>query len=154
MRTAPAPEQPTGPARFDGVPFRTEWTASKTVMLTRGRYQEPAAPGSASQVVIVLSDKGASGIVDGRETAAAVLTTSGGGSGTFFDLVLLVRRPAGWKHTDTAFLGDRVKVHSIMLAGKDIIVDLIEQGPGDPMCCPTLRRTKRYRVQDGRFNTQ
>jgi hypothetical protein len=87
----------------------------------------------------------------GRETAAAVLISSGGGSGTFYDLVLLIWGPDGWKHMDTAPLGDRVKVHSVSLAGREILVDLTEQGPDDPMCCPTLRRTKHYLVQDGRL---
>ncbi|HET6364967.1 MAG TPA: hypothetical protein VFG02_07945 [Nitrospirota bacterium] len=151
VRTATTPARPSGMSAFDGVRFRTEWTASGTVVLTKGRYVEPAEPGSASQVVIQLSDKGAKGIVDGRETAAAVLVSSGGGSGTFYDLVLVIWGPDGWKHTDTALLGDRVKVHSVSLADREIIVDLTEQGPNDPLCCPTLRRTKRYLVQDGRL---
>ncbi len=149
VRTATTPERASGMSEFDGVRFRTEWTDAGTVVLTKGRYVEPAAPGSTSRVVIQLSDKRAKGTVDGRETAAAVLVSSGGGSGTFYDLVLMTRGPDGWKHTDTAFLGDRVKVHSVALAGREIIVDVTEQGPDDPMCCPTLRRTKRYLVQDG-----
>src|SRR5512143_2717334 len=151
VRTAITPERTSERSAFDGVRFRTEWTDSGTVVLTKGRYVEPAEPGSASQVVIQLSDKGAKGIVDGRETAAAVLISSGGGSGTFYDLVLVIWGPDGWKHTDTALLGDRVKVHSVSLAGREITVDLTEQGPDDPLCCPTLRRTKRYLVQDGRL---
>jgi len=154
VRTATTPERPLGMSAFDGVRFRTEWTDSGTVVLTKGRHAEPAEPGSASQVVILLSDKGAKGIVDGRETAAAVLISSGGGSGTFYDLVLLIWGPDGWKHMDTAPLGDRVKVHSVSLAGREILVDLTEQGPDDPMCCPTLRRTKHYLVQDGRLKVR
>lgn len=151
VKTVTTPERALGRSAFDGVRFRTEWTDSGTVVLTKGKYVEPAEPGSASQVVIQLSDKGAKGIVDGRETAAAVLVSSGGGSGTFYDLVLVIWGPDGWKHTDTALLGDRVKVHSVSLAGREITVDLTEQGPDDPLCCPTLRRTKRYLVQDGRL---
>jgi hypothetical protein len=151
VRTVTPPERPSGMSAFDGVRLRTEWTDSGTVVLTKGRYVEPAEPGSTSQVVIQLSDKGAKGLVDGREIAAAVLISSGGGSGTFYDLVLLIWGPDGWKHMDTSPLGDRVKVHSISLAGREIIVDLTQQGPDDPMCCPTLRRTKRYLVEDGRL---
>ena len=151
VKTATTPERASGMSAFDGVRFRTEWTDSGTVVLTKGRYVEPAEPGSASQVVIQLSDRGAKGIVDGRETAAAVLISSGGGSGTFYDLVLLIWGQDGWKQTDTTPLGDRVKVHSVTLSGREVIVDLTEQGPDDPMCCPTLRRTKRYEVQAGRL---
>lgn len=153
VRTSITPERASGISEFDGVRFRTEWTDSGTAVLTKGRYIEHAAPGSDSQVVILLSDKRAKGIVDGKETAVAMLISSGGGSGTFYDLVLMIRGPDGWMHMDTASLGDRVKVHSIALAGREIIVDLTEQGPDDPMCCPTLRRTKRYLVQDGHLNT-
>jgi hypothetical protein len=154
VRTVTPPERPSGMSAFDGVLFHTEWTDSSTVVLTKGRYVEPDEPGSTSQVVIQLSEKGAKGPVDGREIAAAVLISSGGGSGTFYDLVLLIWGPNGWKHTDTAPLGDRVKVHSVSLAGREIIVDLTEQGPDDPMCCPTLRRTRRYLVQDGRLRVR
>jgi hypothetical protein len=154
VRTVPPPAETMEVPGFDGIPFRTEWSASGTAVLAQGRYVEPAAPKSASQVVITLSDKRAKGVVDGRETAAAVLVSSGGGSGTFYDLVLLVRGPEGWKHTDTALLGDRVKVHSVTLAGREVAVDLTEQGPDDPMCCPTHRRTKRYLVQDGRLKVR
>jgi hypothetical protein len=151
VRTVTAPERPSGMSAFDGVRFRTEWTYSGIVVLTKGRYVEPAEPGSASLVVIQLSDKGAKGPVDSREIAAAVLITSGGGSGTFYDLALLIWGSDGWKHMDTAPLGDRVKVHSVSLVGREINVNLTEQGPDDPMCCPTLRRTKHYLVQDGRL---
>jgi hypothetical protein len=149
VRTVPPPKEAVEPPGFDSIPFRTGWTASGMAVLKKGRYIEPAAPGSASEVVITLSDKRAKGIVDGRDTVVAVLVSSGGGSGTFYDLVLIIKGPDGWKHRDTAFLGDRVKVHAVTLAGREVAVDLTEQGPDDPMCCPTHRRTKRYRVQDG-----
>jgi hypothetical protein len=147
----PAPDHPPEPPGFDGVRFRTEWTESGTAVLTKGRYVEPAAPGSSLGVEITLSDKQAKSIVGGRETVVAVLISSGGGSGTFYDLVLLVRGPDGWKHSDTTRLGDRVKVHAVSFAGPEVAVDMTEQGPDDPLCCPTLRRTRRYLVQGGRL---
>ncbi|MGE5301349.1 MAG: hypothetical protein ACM3MB_10395 [Acidobacteriota bacterium] len=50
-------------------------------------------------------------------------------------------------NTDIAFLGDRVKVHSLEIRDNQFVVAMTTHGPRDPMCCPTLEVKKRFAVQ-------
>ena len=39
------------------IEYLSEWTASGKAMLTDGEYRESIAPGSASKIVVILSDR-------------------------------------------------------------------------------------------------
>ena len=103
---------------------------------------------------VKLTDRQAFGAVNGRDAAAVVIVTNTGGSGTFYDLALLVKGEGGWVNVDTYFLGDRVKVHSIGMGKGEITVAMTMHGPGDALCCPTEERTRRFAVQADRLVDQ
>jgi hypothetical protein len=88
---------------------------------------------------------------DGREDAAVILLGSGGGSGVFVDLAVVLDRNGVPVHAASAPLGDRVQVHEIRIEGNDILVDVTQQGPGDPACCPTQNVTRKFHFADGRL---
>jgi hypothetical protein len=88
---------------------------------------------------------------DGREDAAVILLGSGGGSGVFVDLAVVLDRNGVPVHAASAPLGDRVQVHEIRIEGSDVLVDVTQQGPGDPACCPTQNVTRRFHFADGRL---
>jgi hypothetical protein len=136
---------------FDRVIFNSKWTQSGTVQLSYGQYRESIAPGSATETVVKLGEEIAYGEISGLDAAAVILFTNSGGSGTFFDLALLVRMNTGWINTDVAFIGDRVTVHSLTFEDEAIIVDMTTHGPDDPMCCPTVRQEQRFTVKDNRL---
>jgi hypothetical protein len=136
---------------FDRVEFHSKWTQSGTVQLTYGQYRESVAPGSATETVVKLGEEIAYGRINGMDAAAVILFTNSGGSGTFFDLALLVRMNTEWINTDVEFLGDRVTIHSLSFENEAIIVDMTSHGPDDPMCCPTLRQEQRFTVEDNRL---
>ena len=136
---------------FDKIVFLSSWTKSGEVQLVNGEYRRPAAPGSATQTVVKLTDAKAFGKLEGKEAGAVVLVTDPGGSGTFYDLALLVRGPQGWINQDIAFLGDRIKIHSLAITDNEMVVDMTTQGPGDPMCCPTLHVVQRFIWKDNRL---
>ncbi len=118
-----------------------------TVTLTNGEYRAPAAPGSASQVVVQLTDTVAYGTLNGRPVAVVVLTASTGGSGTFYYLALVVDQGGQPVNVATTLLGDRVKINSVSITGGQIVVDLVTQGPNDPMTAPTLHQVWKYELQ-------
>lgn len=136
---------------FDKIVFLSTWTPSGKVQLVNGQYREPAAPGSAAETVVKLSDAIAFGKLEGRDAAAVILVTDPGGSGTFYDLALLLKGPQGWMNQDIAFLGDRTKIDSLTIANDAIAVDMTIQGPGDAMCCPTRRVVQRFVLRDNRL---
>ena len=141
----------TAAVDLESMTFLSSWFPSGRVTLSRGEYREPAAPGSASEIVVTLSDKRAFGLIEGKETGAVVLVTSTAGTGTFYDLALLSKDAEGWVNTDTLLLGDRVKVHSVEIENNDIVVPMTTHGPQDPMCCPTFEVKKRFTVQGKRL---
>jgi hypothetical protein len=67
--------------------YQSYITQSGTAPLVDGEYREPAAPGSAEETVVILTDSIATGDLngDGVPDAAAVLATNTGGSGVFID---------------------------------------------------------------------
>ena len=144
-------EAPSSELDLDQVSFLSAWTASGIVRLTNGAYREPAAPESAAELVIQATGHIARGEINGTPSAAVILTTNAGGSGTFFDLALLQWQSSTWINTDTIELGDRVEVHSVNMEEGTIRIDLTTHGPGDPMCCPSLRMERYYIVQNNRL---
>jgi heat shock protein HslJ len=152
--SAVAPANPVAPPAdidLDQVIFLSGWTRDGTVRLIDGEYREPAAPGSAADLVIQAAGDIARGELNANPSAAIVLVTNAGGSGTFFDLALLRWQSGRWINTDTAELGDRVQVHTVAIEADTIRIDLTTHGPGDPMCCPSLRVERLFTVQDDRL---
>jgi len=99
------------------------------------------------------TDTVAFGDFDGDEAkdAAIVLVSNTGGSGVFEDIVLVRGTTGAPRVSNALLLGDRVKVQNIVVTRGEILVDLIQQGPNDPMCCPTERATRRFRLDRDRL---
>jgi heat shock protein HslJ len=138
-------------ADLESMTFLSTWFPTGKVTLSNGEYRGPAAPGSASEVAVKLAGKSVFGFIDGRETGAVVLVTEPGGSGTFYDLALLVNKAGKWTNTDIFLLGDRVKVHSVKITHNQIVVEMRAHAPRDPMCCPTREMKKRFAVHENRL---
>jgi heat shock protein HslJ len=133
--------------------YRSEWTASGTAQLADGEYSETITPGAASKIVIKLHWHMAFGYTgdgtpsDGAPFAAVILLTNSGGSGTFYDLVAVVDREGKPVEVASTLLGDRVQIESLAVEKGEIVVQMVQQGPDDPMCCPTQRVVVRYALQ-------
>jgi hypothetical protein len=136
-------------ALLQNLEYRSALTRSGKAPLVNGQYREPAAPGSASSTMVTLTDAVAAGDLtgDGTPGAVVVLATNTGGSGTFMDLAAVALQAAAPVNVATVLLGDRVKINSLSLQNGAITVDMITQGPADPMCCPTQHVLEVYRLQ-------
>jgi len=138
-------------ADLQSMTFLSTWFPSGKVTLSNGEYREPAAPGSASETVVRMSDKKVFGMIQGKETGAAVLVTSTAGTGMFYDLALVSREEAGWVNSDIVLLGDRVKVHSLAIENNEIVLEMTTHTPNDPMCCPSFETRKSFAVEGNRL---
>jgi hypothetical protein len=145
MLPAPAPADPAA------MTYRSPWLEVGQVTLAQGVYRAPAAPGSAAELVVRLTDWQTFGTLAGKEAGAVVLVTQTGGTGTFYDLALLVPERSGWVNSDLVLLGDRVDIHELVIRDNQVVVDMTTQGPQDPMCCPTLQVERRFAVQAGKL---
>lgn len=136
---------------LDSLTIHSTVYKTSPVTLTRGEFHKPAAPDSASDVIMKLTDKRAFGTLGGESVGAVVVVTTLDGTGTFYELALLIHSAQGWMNTDTVLLGDRVQVHSVAMENDHIAVVMTTHAPQDPMCCPTLKIMKRFALQDKRL---
>jgi heat shock protein HslJ len=127
--------------------YKSEWTQSGTAPLVDGEYREPAAPGSATETVVRLTDHVAHGELNGQDAAAVVLVTDPGGSGTFYDLAVVTEQGGQPVNVAITLLGDRVQIQALTIVGNEIIVEMVNQGPEDPMCCPTQQVVQTYALE-------
>jgi hypothetical protein len=153
MLTFGQPQPPTdGPGAGQdlmNLEFQSEWTQSGTALLVDGEYREPAAPGSATETVVRLTEYITTGTVSGQAVTAAILVTDPGGSGTFYDLAVVGEREGQLTHLTSTFLGDRVQIQSFAIVGDEIVVEMLRQGENDPMCCPSERVVLTYALDGG-----
>lgn len=136
--------------QMQNAEYRNEWPQKGVAMLKDGQYEEETAPGSASKLVLVLvPDQYASGDLngDGAEDAVVFLVASGGGSGSFVYLEVLLNDQGKPKHVAEMALGDRTRIDAVAIQGGQIEVDLVTHGPTDPMCCPSVKTSKILKLQ-------
>lgn len=120
-----------------------------TVQLVSGVYTETVAPGSAMVAYVELTDIAAAGELNGEPAYAVILISNGGGSGVFYDLAVVMVVDGQWTNVATTALGDRVVINSLAIGNNQVVVDMITQGPEDPMCCPTQQVVVAYELVDG-----
>jgi hypothetical protein len=88
---------------------------------------------------------------DGISDAAIILVENGGGSGEFETVVALLDAGGAVSQAGQAQLGDRVQVKSMTISSGTLALDMLVQGPKDPMCCPSQPETQSYRMTDNAF---
>ena len=128
--------------------YPNEWPADGVAPLTDGVYTEPI-PDSVAQVRVEFR-RAAFGQLDGRAAAAVVLATSGGGTGTFYELHAVTRDEDGEPRSVARhLLGDRIGLQGLTFDGDVVRVDFIGFAPSDGLCCPTLAVTREFGLRDG-----
>lgn len=120
----------------------------RTVTLKDGAFSEGVSPNSYS---VQMLDLVASGDLngDGVNDAAIILAESGGGSGVFESIVAVLNSGGLPYPVGQAVLGDRFKINSVKIISGEISLDLLVQGPNEPMCCPTQPEVQTYRLVEG-----
>ena len=85
---------------------------------------------------------------DAHSDAVAVCLLNGGGSGNFRELCLLLSDGKQLLHTDTAQLGDRIRMKSVAILDGVITVSYLDRRPDQSMAAPpTVEKRQRYRVK-------
>ena len=115
----------------------------RTVVLTNGQSQAPAAPGSASSVTTRYLGKVAYGDLtrDGQEDLAYFVTREGGGSGQFYYVVAAIRGANGYKTTNAFLVGDRIEPQSLRIAANELQATFLGRARDEPMTTPPSRES-------------
>jgi hypothetical protein len=124
--------------------YISDYTEIGRVQLANGKYES-----SEESIYASLTDKVAFGDIngDGVNDAAAVLATNSGGSGVFIDLAAVIDKKGNPVNVAVTPLGERVKIDSISIANKQIILAMVVHDKDDPLCCPTLKVNRVYELQ-------
>ena len=123
--------------------------------LTDGRF-EPSLDAPDHEQLVALAELEALHAIgdldaDGSPDAAVVLAWSGGGSGTFYELLAVLNEPGGLRALDGMPLGDRIDLKSIVVQESRVRLGYIGAGPDDAACCPTQRFDKAFAVEAGKL---
>jgi len=123
--------------------YSSQYVEEGEVRLELGVFED-----TARRVIVFFQPEYAVGDLDadGAPDAAVLLATNTGGSGTFQDLAVVLNREGEPANAATMFLGDRVLVERLRILEGEIKLDLIMHGPADPMCCPSVEATRRFRL--------
>ena len=123
------------------------------VTLRDGRWEgEPYVVGDASRPTAgVIDGLSVAGDLDGDGVGETVafLWSATGGSGTRNHIAVFARTGAGINNRSTVLIGDRVKLREVRISEGQVEVDVVEHGPDDAMCCPSVEATRVWRY-DGR----
>ena len=142
---APAASAPTwheaAQARYAGI-------EESPVVLSDGAWDgEPFDPdGFARPHVALVEDFWLSGELDreGPPEGVVLLTASSGASGSDLYVAALARGGGAEVETSTALVGNRVQVRSARIEGARIVLDVVQAGPSDAMCCPGEKATRSF----------
>jgi heat shock protein HslJ len=149
--TTSAATAPTGLAPVDLMNATYQGIYAEPVTLTDGSYEgEPFVEGGASRPTVTFIETPITyGDVtgDGQAEAVVLLAENSGGSGTFVYLALVVNQDGQPVNVATTLLGDRAQVDSMSVENNQIVVELVQHGPDDPMCCPSQRVIKTFALQ-------
>lgn len=142
----PTPSVELSAAALRSASYASQYVETGEVRLTSGRFED-----AARRVGVFFLPEFAVGDLDGDGVpdAAVLLSTSTGGSGSFQDLAVVLNHEGVPENAAMFFLGDRVPVDRIRIVDGEIQLDLTMHGPADPMCCPSVEATRRFRLVEG-----
>ena len=151
--TPPAPSAPVAVTPGDLASMTYTGILEQPVTLVDGAYEgAPYQPDAAARPrVILVRDLVIQGDLDGDgvDDAAAILSASTGGSGSFVYLAAASGATGQPLNVGTVLLGDRVDVRTFEIDAGNIRLGIIEAGPGDAACCPMQQVTRVFGVGDG-----
>jgi heat shock protein HslJ len=86
---------------------------------------------------------------DGRLESAALVAASGAGTGSLLHLVVARVEDGVATFVAQAPIGDRVQVRALGVEGRELRLDVVRHGEGEPLCCPTRKATLGVALGEG-----
>ncbi len=132
--------------------YQSSVTESGTVTLVRGTFRQalPTPPGG--DLIVTLTRYRLIGrITPTQGGAALVLRSAYGPSGVLFDLAVVLTTARGDTNVALLGLGDRIKIRSMALRDRRIILQMTVHAPNDAPCCPTVDVENTYLLRNDRL---
>jgi len=127
---------------------------NKTIKLVNGSYAKKYGFETATVFSTkIYKDKIAFGDLnnDKKEDAAVILTSSGGGTGNFRELAIMLSKDGKPFYLTSKELGDRVIINSITIESGIVVLDMIIHSPKDGLCCPSVEKIFKYKLSENQL---
>lgn len=131
--------------------------ASGTISLFNGRWEgAPLAAGGASRPRVELLWALPPGELEGEGEPESVglLTASAGGTGSQLYAAVFAKREGAWRNVATTPIGDRIQVRDARVEGGRLVLDVVQAGAGDAMCCPGELATRTWALRGDSLSEQ
>ena len=118
------------------------------VTLDNGRWEGGQAGGASRPSVQFVRDFHLVGDLDGDAVPESVvlLGESSGGTGEWIHLAVVARRSIELVNVATIRVGDRIQVRAARVEAGQIVLDILQAGPNDAMCCPGELATRAWEL--------
>ncbi len=136
---------PTGILSYKNATYTV---SGQPVTLVNGYAEVATVPGSASKTITQYFGNEATGDLngDGLPDTAFILTQSGGGSGTFYYVVVALKTASGYQGSNAILLGDRISPQTTEIKDGALIVNYADRAPSDPMTTQPSHAVSKYIV--------
>lgn len=149
---SPTPAAPTALPDYVEKIRNAEYQLSLTdsrqiVQLVDGKY-ETGAPGGPDFVSATVTPFVARGDLtgDGEDEYAALVAENYGGSGTFVFLAVFADEDGTLAFQTSTLVDDRPLLNELSIEDNEVFLDAVIHAFEEPMCCPTLRTTRHFRL--------
>lgn len=124
----------------------------RIVQLTDGKY-ELGQPGSEDYTSVTVTDLVARGDLDGDgfDEYAALVAENYGGSGVFVFLAVFSDVDGSLRFDTSTLVDDRPILTELSISGGEVFLDATVHRSDEPMCCPTLKTVRHYRLYNGQL---
>jgi hypothetical protein len=117
------------------------------VQLKDGKFEQ-GTPGGADYISVQVTNFAATGDLnaDGSDEIAALIAENFGGTGVFVFLVVYTDVNGTPTFFTSRIVDDRPQLNALSIENGEIFLDATIHGTEDPMCCPTLKTTRHYKL--------
>jgi len=135
--------------KFDG-PNTSFLIDDVLINLENGETQSEIVPDSASQITTKYFGNEAYGDIDndGRTDVAFLVTQNGGGSGTFYYVVVALQVDTGYVGTNAVLLGDRIAPQTTEFKDGEFVVNYATRAFDEPMTVDPSVGVSKYLMLD------
>ena len=91
---------------------------------------------------------------DGAQEAVVVLWQSGAGTGVYSYVMVMARQKDKILNIGSSLIGDRIQLRGGGVRDGNIILEVLQVGENDPMCCPTMLATRTWSLQGNQLVEQ
>lgn len=155
IETTQAPRTPTSAPDFVADVRNAQYQLGtpdslQVVQLADGKFEQ-GTPGGTDFISVQVTDFVAIGDLnaDGVNEIAALVSENFGGTGVFVFLAVYADMNGMLVFQTSTIVDDRPQLNALSIENNEIFLDATIHRSEDPLCCPTLRTARHYRLTEG-----